>query len=60
MQTRRGWNVREAVTHQLVPEKMTATAFAGDLYNTIILNLTARMSPGDTLEPRVLATPADP
>ena len=53
--------MREAVTHQLVPEKMTATAFAGDLYNTIIFNLlTARMSPGDTLEPRVLATPADP
>ena len=52
--------MREAVTHQLVPEKMTATAFAGDLYNTIMLNLTARMSPGDTLEPRVLATPADP
>ena len=54
--------MREAVTHQLVPEKMssTATACADDLYNTIIFNLTARMSPGDTLEPRVLATPADP
>ena len=52
--------MREAVTHQLVPEKMSSTAFAGDPYNTIIFNLTARMSPGDTLEPRVLATPADP
>ena len=52
--------MREAVTHQLVPEKMSSTACADDLYNTIILNLTARMSPGDTLEPRVLATPADP
>ena len=51
--------MREAVTHQLVPEKMSSTACADDLYN-IITNLTARMSPGDTLEPRVLATPADP
>ena len=52
--------MREAVTHQLVPEKMSSTACAGGLYNIIILNLTARMSPGDTLEPRVLATLADP
>ena len=52
--------MREAVTHQLVPEKMSSTACADDLYNIIIFNLTARMSPGDTLEPRVLATPADP
>ena len=54
--------MREAVTHQLVAEKMTSTAWANDLYflyNIIILNLTARMSPGDTLEPRVLANLAD-